>query len=276
MLVGLVVSWVAAGIGVAIAAVFGFLWVRDLRRGPEAAAAPAVERAPAPAVPEPASGESFPRSKFLEGATLGLGAVIGGVVTVPPLGLVVVPALLEGDRDEIDLGPLSDFPEGQFLITTFVSDPEAGDVSRRTVFVRNNGLLDGKPSFTIIWNRCTHLGCPSQPSGPVDESTREAVKNEEGVEVLVKTQTNPAGFACPCHGSAWDIEGNRTAGPAVRALDRYRYSIKNGRLILGDPYSVSTVVGEGKDAKIKRYPLKAPGQHVDGPEGWLWPIPELR
>src|SRR5207253_1471385 len=102
--------------------VFGFLWIRELSRAKRiAVASPSEERAPArAAMPEPASGERFPRSRFLEGATLGLGALIGGVVTVPPVGLLVA-ASLEGQKfHDIDLGPLSDYPSGKFIITTFV------------------------------------------------------------------------------------------------------------------------------------------------------------
>ena len=40
----------------------------------------------------PETGERFPRSRFLEGATLGLGGVIGGLVTVPAIGFMIVPA----------------------------------------------------------------------------------------------------------------------------------------------------------------------------------------
>ena len=32
--------------------------------------------------------------------------------------------------------------------------------------------------------------------------------------------SRPAGFVCPCHGGQYDTEGNRIAGPPVRALDR--------------------------------------------------------
>ncbi len=272
VLVGLVVSWPAVGVGGAIAIVFGFLWLRDLKRGGREEAVPAAAVAAAAGERE---AERFPRNRFLEGATLGLGAVIGGVVTVPSVGLMIASAMEGQEFKDIDLGPLSDFPEGKYLVTTFVSDPDAGEVSRRTAYVRYNGLLRGQPSFTIVSSRCTHLGCPSQPSGPIDETTTKTVKDDRGNEILRKTETQPAGFACPCHGSAWDIEGNRTAGPAVRALDRYEYSIKNGRLILGKAYSVDRVNGEGKDARIKKYPLQNPGQHVAGPEAWLWPIPEI-
>jgi Rieske Fe-S protein len=80
------------------------------------------------------------------------------------------------------------------------------------------------------------------------------------------------GFGCPCHGGQYDSEGNRTAGPPVRALDRYDFSIVNGRLILGPPFSVAKVVGEGKNATIYKYKLTGPGQHVDGVEQILYPI----
>src|SRR5438132_1105730 len=53
----------------------------------------------------------------------------------------------------------------------------------------------------------------------------------------------PAGFGCPCHGGQYDTEGNRTAGPPVRALDRYQFEIKNGHLLLLSTFSVSHVVG---------------------------------
>jgi len=36
------------------------------------------------------------------------------------------------------------------------------------------------------------------------------------------------------------------------------------------------VKGTGKDAEIKKTRVQFPGQHVDGPEFWLWPIPEIR
>jgi len=287
VLVGLIVSWPAVAVGGAIALLFGFLWVRDLSgRGTHLPPPPPPEPVPAgPAPPAnvgsagaplPAPGERFPRSKFLEASTLGLGALIGGVVTVPPVGLLVASAF-EGQKfHPIDLGPLSDFPSGQFVITTFVEDPAAGEVSRRTAYIRYNGLLDSQPSFTILSNRCAHLGCPVQPNGPVETKPTRLVTDKAGAEMLKLTKVKPANFGCPCHGGQYDTEGNRIAGPPVRALDRYNYSIKKGRLVLGSAYSVDYVKGAGKDARIKKYPLHNPGQHIAGPTFWLWPIPEIR
>ena len=82
----------------------------------------------------------------------------------------------------------------------------------------------------------------------------------------------PSGFGCPCHGGQYDPEGNRTAGPPVRALDRYEFSIVSRNLVLNKPYSVAHVTGTGANAKIQAYPLTGPGQHVDGVERWLYPI----
>jgi menaquinol-cytochrome c reductase iron-sulfur subunit len=283
LLVGLIVSWAAVAVGGAIALFFGFLWVRDLSGGMSKAEPPPPPGGPlppgelsAPIDVDSAYSERFPRNKFLEGATLGLGAVIGGIVTVPPLGLMVASSLEGAKFNDIDVGPLSDFPSGKFVITTFVEDPKQGEVSRRTAYIRYNGLLTGKPSFTILSNRCAHLGCPVQPNGPVDDKPTLVVPDKAGNEILRLTPAQPAGFGCPGHGGKYDTEGNRTAGPPVRALDRYEYSIKNGRLILGSAYSVDKVKGTGKDARIKKYPLHNPGQHVAGPEFWLWPIPEIR
>jgi Rieske Fe-S protein len=214
----------------------------------------------------------FPRSKFLEASTLGLGAVIGGLVTVPALGLAVGPALVKQGKKPVDLGPFDEFPEGQFSIATFLTNPEEGEVSRRTAYVRNNGLKDGVPSFTIVSNRCVHLGCPVQVNGLALENQKKRVQVEDGPAVELTPTQAASGFGCPCHGGQYDIEGNRTAGPPVRALDRYSYGIIDGRLVLLDTYSVGEVDGEGADATIKKYELANPGDHVDGPEAWLYPL----
>ena len=280
VLVGLIVSWPAVAVGGAIVLLFGFLWVRDLSKGKSDAEPPlppaVATNVGAAGMPEPAPGERFPRNKFLEFSTLGLGAVIGGLVTIPPLGMLAASGVEGAKFQPVDLGPLSTFPEGQFIITTFVEDPHAGEVSRRTAYIRYNGLLVNQPSFTILSNRCAHLGCPVQPNGPVAENQSTTKENRAGQEVLKKTPAKPAGFGCPCHGGQYDTEGNRIAGPPVRALDRYNYSIVEGRLVLGSAYSVDYVKGEGKTARIKKYPLHMPGQHVAGPEFWLFPIPEIR
>jgi Rieske Fe-S protein len=277
LLVGLIISWWVAALGAAVALAFAFVWVRDLTAGTSLAHAPDVapETGPAPvpadqgavatADEEPA--ERYPRSVFLEISTLGLGAVIGGIVTAPAIGFMVAPAFLKQGQKDHDLGPLSDYPEGKYVIATYMADKEQGEVSRRTAFVRYNGQLKGLPSFTIISNHCAHLGCPVQANGPLDEQNKKQV----GDVTLIPT-VSIAGFGCPCHGGQYDTEGNRTAGPPVRALDRYSFSIRNGRLYVGKPFSVSSVEGTGADAIIHKWAFAFPGEHVNGLESWLYPI----
>jgi Rieske Fe-S protein len=154
------------------------------------------------------------------------------------------------------------------VIATYLAHPAQGEVSRRTVFVRNNGPAEnGDPSFTILYSRCAHLGCPVQPNGPIDEGAMTEL--EGGVELRpVLAQS----FGCPCHGGQYNAEGNRTAGPPVRSLDRYSFSIRNGNLVLGELFAVGNVDGTGANATISRYPWSVPGTHVDGVEAWLYPI----
>jgi Rieske Fe-S protein len=180
---------------------------------------------------------------------------------------MVLPSFTDVEEDEVDLGPLDNFPEGEYVIATYLSNPGRGEVSRRTAFVRNNGFSEaGLPSFTILYSRCVHLGCPVQPNGPIDEERMTKIGDVELRPVLAQS------FGCPCHGGQYNSEGNRTAGPPVRSLDRYTFSIRNNRLILNELYAVGSVSGTGANAKISKYPWSVPGTHVDGIEAWLYPI----
>jgi Rieske Fe-S protein len=295
LLVGLIVNplWIST-IGGLIVIVFGVLWARDaaaeLRGKPlviEPERRDLVEagtgqvgppaQSGGPAMPHPEPGERFARSKFLEGTTLALGGVIGGIITVPVAGFALLPSFLGQKHHSVDMGPIGDFTEGQWYVSTFTVDPTQGEVSRRTAFIRNNGTLttSGKqvPSFTIISNRCAHLGCPVQANGPTGSilGMKNVVeKTKNGTVTLVPVV--PAGFGCPCHGGQYDTEGNRTAGPPVRALDRYDYEIRNGRLTLLSTYSVSHVDSSGAQARIHKYKSVGPGEHVDGPEQLFYPL----
>ena len=277
-MLGLIISWSIAGVGAIIALAFAFLWVRDLTTGTALAVAPDVEPETAGGAGSPIppgetpmalspSEDRYPRSKFLELSTLGLGGVIGGIVTAPALGFMIAPSFLKQGTKDHDLGPLTDYPEGKYIVATYMSDPKQGEVSRRTAYVRYNGPLNGLPSFTVISNHCAHLGCPVQPNGPLEESQ----KKQNGDVTLIPT-ISIAGFGCPCHGGQYDTEGNRTSGPPVRALDRYSFSIRNGHLFLGHAFSVSHVDGVGASAKIHKWTQAFPGEPVSGWESWLYPI----
>jgi Rieske Fe-S protein len=277
LLLGLVISWIVALVGAILAVVFGLLWARGVTgevRGevpeiaPERRVVTDGGRAAEAAVVEEDEEDlpAYTRSVFLEVSFIGLAGALGAVLTLPVLGFMVLPAFRDVEEDEVDLGPIENFPEGEYVISTYLSNPQQGEVSRRTVFVRNNGSTGRGPSFTILYSRCVHLGCPVQPNGPIDEEAMKKIGDVELRPVLAQS------FGCPCHGGQYNSEGNRTAGPPVRSMDRYTYSIRNGRLVLGELYAVGNVSGTGANAKISKYPWSVPGTHVDGIEAWLYPI----
>ena len=278
LLLGLVISWMVAVLGAVLAAAFGILWAREVTRDVRDEI-PAIEPETRTVADRPSSGEAvaaarqepplpaYTRSRFLEASTVGIGAAIGAVVTLPVLGFTVLPSFTNVASHDVDLGPIDNFPQGEYVIASYLSNPQAGEVSRRTAFVRNNGPADsGEPSFTVLYSRCVHLGCPVQPNGPIDERARKDVNGVELRPVLAQS------FGCPCHGGLYDAEGNRRAGPPVRSLDRYTFSIKRGNLVLGELSAVGNVSGSGASAQISRYPWSTPGTHVDGIESWLYPI----
>jgi menaquinol-cytochrome c reductase iron-sulfur subunit len=285
-LVGLVAeSWIVFSIGVAIAVLFGFMWAyggaRVLRRVEELVGEePEPEPEPAPVAEAP---PRISRGQFLTGATIGVSGLIGAAVTVPIVGFAVAPAFVGQGEDEIDLGPVTNFPQGSWVVANFnyrnPREPryegeraidDAASVNRRTAYIRFNGFAAEVPSFTILSNRCVHLGCPVQPGGLILTDNAVDVDTPNGVVVLTPAQPN--NFSCPCHGGSYDLEGNKTAGPPVRALDRYRYAIKEGNLVLADRFSVSEVEGEGADARMKAFRVYPPGDHVDGPDEWMYPF----
>ena len=278
VLVGLVISWPAVVLGAALTIVFGaaldprhraLARPGRLGRGARARRRHAVGRAGSRGGAAPARRTAGPGSSSL--ATIGLGGVIGAAVTLPSLGFAVLPSFMgEGvATNDVDLGPISNFPEGTFVITTFIGNKLQGEVSKRTAYIRNNGLSDDKePSFTILFSRCVHLGCPVQPNGPEFED--KAVKYKD-----VSLTPGAAGRASAVPATAAPTTPRATAPPAHPSArstaTRSRSSTATSSL--GDHFSVGTSRAPGPSAKISRYRQAYPGVHVDGLERWLYPIP---
>ena len=176
VLVGLVISVAAIILGAALTIVFGLLWIRDASR----THAP-VDSAPAHELmgDTPSPGLAAAEEQHLE--TYGRGRLPHARHDRPrrrhrrrrrrcrrSASPCCPRSWARGSRRTTSTsGPISNFPEGTFVITTFIANKLQGDVSKRTAYIRNNGLSANKePSFTIIYSRCVHLGCPVQPNGP--------------------------------------------------------------------------------------------------------------
>jgi menaquinol-cytochrome c reductase iron-sulfur subunit len=197
------------------------------------------------------------RTRFLTGVALVTGGVMTAAILVPVVGFAVADSVKEEDWQWVDVGPLSDFPDGQVQsLAVSGPDPEAD----RRAYVRNQDN-----AITAIWNRCAHLGCPVAYSQGADS------------------------FACPCHGGAYNAQGIVVAGPPPRPLDRFDVKItsadgkrdiaaqevpKDGcpttgappdaRVLLGRPFSV--------DSDLNPYALKDPGEAVTGTLANLYPF----
>jgi menaquinol-cytochrome c reductase iron-sulfur subunit len=281
-LVGLLVSWWIVGIGCVLLVFFGAAWAYDVSREhrPKPVEPPTPPKAGEQIARAPVGEQPATRKGFLGAMTLGLGAAIGAIVTIPPLVFAGVPPFRKGEGFtdmHVDLGPLENFKVDQWFQTSFNIEPLEGDVADRTAYIRYNGLLPDpetkrpEPSFTILSSRCVHLGCPVQANGPRDDKAKQEMG--AGLRKVTMTPVLPAGgFGCPCHGGQYSSEGNRTAGPPVRALDRYAYEVRDGKLYLVGMFSVNEVEGTGKDAVMGKYRLAAPGIHIDGVEQILYPF----
>jgi Rieske Fe-S protein len=182
------------------------------------------------------------RRRFLGVATVGLGATIGGVIGVPIIGEVLSPATQGIAFTPVPLGPVSRFTsESGFKPTAapYIEDPTQPVVSSGLAYVHHTGgtnhdWLARDAMFIVISNRCTHVGCPTQATG--------------------------IGFSCPCHGSQFDQQGARIAGPAVRPLDRFQWEIRtDGNLWVTQLWSVLLKAGEAQ-----YFPVKSPGQPLAG------------
>ena len=66
-------------------------------------------------------------------------------------------------------------------------------------------LIHTESGFAALSLTCTHLGCTLEPS--------------------------ETGFACPCHNSSFDAQGNVTHGPAVKPLSSLRIEITEDETI---------------------------------------------
>jgi Rieske Fe-S protein len=187
------------------------------------------------------------RGQFLSLSTVGLGAMIGGVIGVPATAYILAPVTEKVSFQPVLLGKLTDFPSegGQFkpVAATYVEDPKNPYTSGGLAWVHNTGKQGtvwnaGDAMFIVFSNRCMHLGCP--------------------------VAAGLSGFACPCHGGQYNKQGQRIAGPPIRPLDRFQWEIRHSsELWITERWSVDF----DSSGQIHYYEVKGPGQPVTVPFG---------
>jgi menaquinol-cytochrome c reductase iron-sulfur subunit len=188
------------------------------------------------------------RGEFLSLTTVGLGAMIGGVIGVPATAYLLAPVTKESTFESVFLGPVDKFTsEQKFDPTpaTYIEDSANRATSSGLAYVHYTGKKNTDwhaedAMFVIFSNRCMHLGCP--------------------------IAATPGGFQCPCHGGVYDTNGERTGGPPIRSLDRFQWEIRKGsELWITQRWSTDIYGG-----MVHYYPVKMPGQptHTPGPS-WI-------
>lgn len=153
------------------------------------------------------------RRGFLGALTLLLGGAITALASVPVLGSLFSPLRAssptgEGDAP-IPVGNVSDFPVGvprrvELIrsVTDAWSRSEATTVGAAWLTRHPDG------TFTALSTICPHLGCG----------------------VNLDKQRNC--FACPCHTSAFALDGKFMEGPAPRGMDPLRVEVRGKEVLV--------------------------------------------
>ena len=148
------------------------------------------------------------RRRFYLAAIYGLWALMGAALAIPAAIYLLLPPKLTRREEWIEVGDIGSLP---------LQQPEEMSFQR----VRKDGwkLITEK---TTAWvtrvsdtevvaytPTCTHLGC----------AYHWDARNKY--------------FLCPCHTSAFSLDGEVLTGPAPRALDRYVVKIDGSRIFVG-------------------------------------------
>ena len=190
-------------------------------------------------------GETVTRRRFMEGTALAAGGIASAAFTLPALGFALGPVLEDTSRENWQsVGTEDDFAEDAYVQRVINVVAEIGDPGKTTVYIRrfdpsrDDARNEDQP-YVAISTRCAHLGCP--------------------VRYIQASQK----FVCPCHGGVYDFQGAVEGGPPVRPLDRFYTRVRNGRVELGDRFSLNS--------KLERFSPRDPSNHLDGLWQYLYP-----
>ena len=180
------------------------------------------------------------QSRYTEGRGIATAAF-----TLPALGFAIGPMLEDTSRENWQsVGPEADFNEQTYVQRVINIVADIGDPGKTTVYVRRfnpsrDSARNEDQPYVAVSTRCAHLGCP--------------------VRYIQASKK----FVCPCHGGVYDFEGRVVGGPPVRPLDRFYTRVREGRVELGDRFSLNS--------ELERFSPRDPSNHLDGLWQYLYP-----
>jgi menaquinol-cytochrome c reductase iron-sulfur subunit len=151
--------------------------------------------------------ECTSRRGLIMGAIYSIPFLIGGTLTAS-IGNYLFGKYKTSGNGWADAGDVADMPAGSPHLVRFeraVVDGWKVRNEQSSAWI----ILDEQHRVTAFSPLCTHLGC------------------------AYRWQAERKSFTCPCHGSAFNIQGDVITGPASRPLDRYSAKVEGDRLWLG-------------------------------------------
>jgi menaquinol-cytochrome c reductase iron-sulfur subunit len=189
-------------------------------------------------------GETVTRRALFTGGAMAAGGVATMAFALPALGFALGPIFEDQVPQEYeDVGPEADFNPQTYVPKVITLVPDIGETGKTTIYVRRRDpARDTKLKqfpYVAISTRCAHLGCP--------------------VRYVQAAQR----FICPCHGGVYAFDGTVDGGPPVRPLDRFKTKVENGRVLVGDRFSL--------DSELRKFSPRDPSNHLDGLWQYLYP-----
>jgi Rieske Fe-S protein len=184
-------------------------------------------------------GETVNRRTFMTGVALAGGGAATMMIALPALGFALGPVFEPATAHWEDVGATDDFTEETYVPRVITIVTGIGAAGKTTVYMRKNPTPTKKEPFIAMSTRCVHLGCPVR----FVEAARQ--------------------FICPCHGGTYNYEGEVTGGPPVRPLDRFYTRVRNGRVEVGQRFSVNS--------QLEEVSPRDPGEPVDGIWQYIYP-----
>jgi menaquinol-cytochrome c reductase iron-sulfur subunit len=152
--------------------------------------------------------ESQTRRTFYLSAINLLGSLIAAAVAVPAAFYLLIRPKGAEDSGLAEVADLSQLTIGKPQEVIYTR--KRVDGWHKVTEKASTWLVRTDENSVVAFNpACTHLACPYHWDASADH------------------------FICPCHASAFSIDGKVLAGPAPRPLDRYVAKVEAGRVLIG-------------------------------------------